>query len=116
MKNTINPNYGINNRNYHEANRTNAYQNSKLNGQNNQPQEVYFDIYDPENFYNNDKNSDPQKSEFTFEAELSNQRKHKNELDHFIYTQSFYSTEDFLEDEDDDFLESDDDDDDEEDY
>ena len=111
MENTINSNYGINYINYQDVNSSNAYQNSKLNNPNNQPQEVYFDIYDPENFYNNDKNSDPQKSQFTFEAQVSNQRKHKNELDHFIYTQSFYSTEDFLEDEND-YLDSDDDEDD----
>jgi len=112
MENTINANYGINNRNYQEVNRTNSYQNSKLDDQNNQLQEVYFDIYDSETFYNNDKNSDPQKSEFTFEAQLSNQKKHKDELAYFIYTQSFYSTEDFLEDENDNDLDRDDDDDD----
>ena len=110
MENTINSNYGINFSNYQDANRTNSYHNSKLNVQNNQTQEAYFDIYDPEIFYNNDKNSDPQKSQFTFEAQLSNQKKKKDELADFIYTQSFYSTEDFLEDENDDDLDRDDDD------
>src|SRR6187551_3383819 len=103
MENTINANYGLNYCNYQEANKRNVHQNSKLNNPNNQMQEVYFDIYDPESFYNNAKNSDPQKSEFTFEAALSNQKKHKNELEDFIYKQSFYNTEDFLEDENDDY-------------
>jgi hypothetical protein len=111
MENTSNANYGLTNRNCQQISRTNAYQNSKLNGNNNQLLQVYFDINDPENFYNNNKNSDPQKSEFTFEAQISNQKRHKNELDHFIYTQSFYTTEDFLEDENDDNLDSLDDDD-----
>lgn len=111
MENTINENYGINNRSFQDANRTNIYNNSKLNGHNDQQQDVGFDIYDEYFFYYNDKNSDPQKSEFTFEANLSNQKKHKNELEYFIYTQSYYSTEDFLEDENDDFLDRDDDED-----
>jgi hypothetical protein len=111
MENIINKNYGINNLNYYDTNRENAYKNSKLNG-NNQRFELYFDIYDSENFYNNDKNSDPQKSEYTFEAEFSNQRKPKDELEIFMNTQSYYVIEDFLEDENDDYLESDDDEDD----
>jgi hypothetical protein len=102
MENKINTNYGINNLSYQELNRLSSYNNSKLNGHNDQLNGICFDIYDPEFFYYNDKNSDPQKSEFTFEAQLSNQRKHKDELEAFIYNQSFYTTEDFLEDENDD--------------
>jgi hypothetical protein len=109
MENTINANFGLNYFSFQEANKTNVHQNSKLNSLKNQQQEVYFDIYDPESFYNNAKNSDPQISEFTFEAELSNQKKYKDELEYFIYTQSYYSNEDFLEDENDNSLGSDDD-------
>jgi hypothetical protein len=113
MENTINVNYDLINRNYQESNTINIHNNSKLNGHNDQMQEVYLGIYDAEFYYYNDKNSDPQKSEFTFEAQLSNQKKRKDELEEFIYTQSYYNNEDFLEDENDEYLGKDDDDDDE---
>lgn len=116
MENSVNANFSFNNQNFQEAYRTDTFRNLKKNDQTYPEYEVYFDIYDSENFYNNNKNSDPQLSEFIFEAEISNQTKHKNTLDPFIFMQSYYTIEDFLEDEKDDDQQFDDDDDDYDNY
>lgn len=109
MENTMNDNYGTENRNYQDENRTNRPDNSKLNNYTNQLDEDNFDENDPESFYNNDKNSDPQKSNYTEEAELSNEdAEHAEEFNDFEDIEFDATRPDFQENERDGVLELDD--------
>ena len=76
MENTMNDNYGTDNRNSQDEKRTNESGNSKLNDYRNEDD---FADNNPESFYSNDKNSDPQKSDYTSEADLSNQEEEEED-------------------------------------